>query len=137
MTPIGPDSQLDAPSERDEVGSTVRVLIVDDHAAFRALARELLQLHGFDVVGEACDGRSALDQTRRLVPGLVLLDIGLPDADGFAVAEQIASLEPAPMVVLISSRDSSVYRRRLNSSGVRGFLVKDELTAASLTALVR
>ncbi|MDQ4038907.1 MAG: response regulator transcription factor [Actinomycetota bacterium] len=114
----------------------VRVLVVDDHAPFRALARELLELDRFVVVGEAGNAADALDLARQLSPDLVLLDIGLPDADGFDVASRLAASDAAPMVVLISSRDSSAYRRRLASSPVRGFLPKDELSAAALAGLL-
>ncbi len=114
----------------------VRVLVVDDHPPFRALARELLEMDGFEVVGEAGNAAEALDVAARLAPDLVLLDIGLPGADGFEVARRLAGLEPAPMVVLISSRDSSAYRRRLASSPVRGFLPKGDLSAAALADLL-
>lgn len=67
------------------------VLIVDDHADFRAFARTLLQAEGYEVVGEAQDGASALAAARELEPGLVLLDVQLPDLDGFAVREQLAT----------------------------------------------
>ena len=74
------------PCEDGAVGPTV--LIVDDHADFRAFARTLLEAGGFEVVGEARDGASALVAARALKPGLVLLDIQLPDIDGFALCEQ-------------------------------------------------
>jgi CheY-like chemotaxis protein len=64
------------------------VLIVDDHAPFRAVARALLQLEGFEVVGEAADALSALEAVGRLRPDVVVLDIQLPDLDGFEVARQ-------------------------------------------------
>ena len=69
------------------VGTTV--LIVDDHRDFRAFARALLEAGGFEVVGEAIDGASALVAARALKPALVLLDVQLPDIDGFAVCEQL------------------------------------------------
>jgi DNA-binding NarL/FixJ family response regulator len=120
----------------DDRSMTVRVLIVDDHAPFRVLARELLELGGFQVVGDAADGAEAVELATRLSPDLVLLDIGLPDVDGFEVARLLARLEPAPHVVLISSRDRSAYRRRLVGSPVRGFLPKAELSAAAVTGLI-
>ena len=112
------------------------VLIVDDHPGFRSAARALLEADGFDVVGEAADGESGLAAAARLRPGLVLLDIQLPDLDGFAVAERLAGWEPAPAVVLVSSRDRSAYRRRLADSPARGFIAKSDLSGAAVAALV-
>lgn len=115
---------------------TVRTLMVDDHPGFRALARQLLELEDFQVVAEAGSGADALDLAARLTPDLVLLDIGLPDIDGFEVARRLAALQPAPLVVLISSRDRSAYRTRLAGSPVRGFLPKGELSAAAVANLI-
>jgi len=112
------------------------VLIVDDHPGFRSAVRALLEADGFDVVGEAADGESALAAAERLRPGLVLLDIQLPDLDGFAVAERITSSQPAPVVVLVSSRTASSYRRRLADSPALGFVAKSELSGAALSALL-
>ncbi len=112
------------------------VLIVDDHPGFRSAARALLEEDGFDVVGEAADGESGLAAAERLRPGLVLVDIQLPGLDGFAVAERLASSQSPPAVVLVSSRDSSAYRRRLADSPARGFIPKSDLSGAAVTALV-
>jgi DNA-binding NarL/FixJ family response regulator len=112
------------------------VLIVDDHAGFRSFARALLEAEGFDVVGEAEDGVSALAAMVRLRPHIVLLDIQLPDLDGFEVAERLARAVDPPAVVLVSTRDVSSYRRRLAGSPVRGFIPKDELSGSALSALV-
>jgi DNA-binding NarL/FixJ family response regulator len=114
----------------------VSVLIVDDHHAFRSFARTLLSAEGFVVVGEAEDGASALEETRRLRPDVVLLDVQLPDMNGFLVAERIAEVADPPQVVLISTRDASTYRRRLDSGLVRGFIAKAELSGPALSALV-
>jgi DNA-binding NarL/FixJ family response regulator len=111
------------------------VLIVDDHAEFRRLARELLEAEGFEVVGEATDGKSALTEVVRLRPALVLLDIQLPDVDGFEVAARLADGAHPPAVVLTSSRTASSYRRRLAESDVRGFIAKSELSGEALAAL--
>jgi DNA-binding NarL/FixJ family response regulator len=112
------------------------VLIVDDHAPFRALARALLQLEGFEVVGEAADARSALDAVERLRPSVVVLDVQLPDLDGFEVARRLAAAGDPPAIVLVSSRDSSSYRRRLADSPARGFIPKSDLSGAAVAALV-
>lgn len=111
------------------------VLIVDDHAGFRSFARALLEAEGLQVVGEAADGVSALELARALEPALVLLDVALPDLDGFAVCEALLENGPGPAVVLTSSRDVSAYRRRLERSGASGFIPKGELSGAALAAL--
>ena len=111
------------------------VLIVDDHADFRAYARALLEAAGYEVVGEAHDGASALAAARALRPGLVLLDVQLPDVDGFAVCERLAEDHGSAVVVLTSSRDAASFRRRLGDSRARGFIAKAELSGAGLAAL--
>jgi two-component system, NarL family, nitrate/nitrite response regulator NarL len=118
----------------DQVMTTI--LIVDDHAAFRVQARALLVAEGFSVIGEAVDGSSGLEAARTLKPDLVLLDIGLPDVEGFEVARKLAVTGPPPLVVLTSSREASEYGARLTSSRVLGFIPKDELSGAAIRALV-
>jgi DNA-binding NarL/FixJ family response regulator len=112
------------------------VLIVDDHAPFRATVRALLEVEGFQVVGEAADGRSALEEAARLRPQVVLLDVQLPDANGFEIAASLASSGDPPAVVLTSSRAASSYRRRLATSPARAFIPKSELSGEALAALV-
>jgi DNA-binding NarL/FixJ family response regulator len=112
------------------------VLIVDDHDGFRSFARALLQAEGFAIVGEAPDGVSALEAVARLQPDLVLLDVQLPDLDGFQVAERLAALDNPPSVVLVSTRDAAAYRRRLTDTPARGFIPKGELSGPALRALV-
>ncbi|HEV7810601.1 MAG TPA: response regulator transcription factor [Candidatus Limnocylindrales bacterium] len=112
------------------------ILIIDDHAPFRVQARVLLAADGFDVVGEAIDGASGLAAARALRPDLVLLDIGLPDVEGFEVARELALDGPPPLVVLTSSREASEYGPRLATSPALGFIPKDELSGAAVRALV-
>jgi DNA-binding NarL/FixJ family response regulator len=125
-----------APAACDDPYVEPTVLIVDDHAGFRSFARALLEAEGFDVVGEAEDGASAIVAIRRLRPHIVLLDIQLPDIDGFDVAERLARAGDPPAVVLVSTHDISSYRRRLARSSVRGFIPKSELSGNALSALV-
>lgn len=113
-----------------------RILVVDDHAEFRAVARTLLEAEGFEVVGEATDGADAVATAVRVAPDLVLLDVHLPDLDGFEVSRRLAGLAPAPVVVLTSSRPISDLRQRVAQSPVAGFLPKDALSGPALTALV-
>ena len=112
------------------------VLIVDDHEAFRESASALLAAEGFAVVGAARDGATALAEAERLRPDVILLDIQLPDVDGFAVAEQLAGAPDSPAVVFISSRDAAAYGARLEAATARGFIAKRELSGAALAALV-
>ena len=112
------------------------VLIVDDHAAFRVSARALLQAEGFEVVGEAADGAEAVQAATSLRPEIVLLDIQLPDLDGLAVAQQLATVPDGPAVVLISSRDAATYGPRLQATPARGFIPKSGLSGEALAALV-
>ena len=113
------------------------LLIVDDHADFRAGARALLEVDGFEVLGEAPDGESALEAARRLRPQVVLLDIQLPGIDGFEVADRLAAEVDPPMVVLTSSRAAEAFRDRLRAArSVRGFIAKSELSGECLSALL-
>ena len=113
-----------------------RVLVVDDHAGFRSCASELLQAEGFDVVGEAENGASALARAAELQPELVLLDIQLPDLDGFEVAERLLAANPELVIVLVSSRDRSSYGPLVEQSGARGFLTKSDLSGESIEGLL-
>lgn len=106
-----------------------RVLIVDDHEAFRVVARRMLEGAGFQVVGAVADGESALAQVDLLRPDVVLLDIQLPSLDGFFVAARLAERADAPAVVLTSSRDRDDYGPRIAESKVAGFIQKGELSA--------
>ncbi|MEA2421145.1 MAG: hypothetical protein QOF55_244 [Thermoleophilaceae bacterium] len=117
-------------------GTVQTVLIVDDHAGFRSLARRLLEAAGYDVVGEAEDGASAIELALGLRPAIVLLDVQLPDFDGFEVARRLADEGLAAATVLISTRDRTAYRRRLATSPVRGFIAKGELSGEALAELV-
>lgn len=108
------------------------VLIVDDHALFRARARTIMEAAGFDVIGEAENAASALAQVALLQPDVVILDIQLPDGDGFAVAEKLVDSVDPPAVVLISSRDALDFGSRLRNSHALGFIQKDDLSGAAL-----
>jgi DNA-binding NarL/FixJ family response regulator len=112
------------------------VLIVDDHPSFRASARTLLEAEGFSVVDEAADGAEALAKTKEFRPDVVLLDVQLPDLDGFEVARRLCSNGSAPAVVLVSSRDAADYGELIDTCGARGFVPKGELTGAALRALL-
>jgi len=115
----------------------VTLLIVDDHAGFRAMAREALDGRGFAVVGEAADGHGALRAVEELRPMVVLLDVRLPDLDGFEVAARLRSADSAPDVVLVSTREAADYGRRVLASGAIGFITKSRLSGDTLRATLR
>src|SRR5215208_1789317 len=96
------------------------ILVVDDHAPYRASARALLEAEGYDVIGEAADGASALAEVERLHPEIVLLDVQLPDIDGFEVAARLARGNSRSQIVLISSRAASDFGSLVDESGARG-----------------
>ncbi len=108
------------------------VLIVDDHNGFRVWAHAFLEAQGYRVVGEAADGAEAIIAVGRLCPDVVLLDVHLPDLDGFEVAHRIAEAAEAPAVVLISSRELVEFGQRVAESGVRGFISKADLSGETL-----
>lgn len=112
------------------------VLIVDDHAEFRASAGALLRADGWDVVGEAATGADGLRLAAELHPAVVLLDIALPDLDGFSIAASLAGRADPPHVVLVSSRDARAYGRRIALAPVRGFLPKQGLSGEALAGLL-
>ena len=112
------------------------MLIVDDHPSFRASARALLEAEGFDVIGEASTGESAVQACDELHPDVVLLDVQLPDRTGFEVASQLTGNGAAVNVVLVSSRDGSDYGTLVEESGASGFVPKAELSGARIAALL-
>jgi two-component system cell cycle response regulator DivK len=102
------------------------VLIVDDHAAFRASARALLQAEGFEVVGEAADGAGAVQAVAALRPAIVLLDIQLPDLDGEAALGRLRD-QPSTVgipVVALTAQAMAGDRERLLQAGFDGYLTK-------------
>jgi DNA-binding NarL/FixJ family response regulator len=112
------------------------VVIVDDHPSFRASARAILHAEGFEVVGEAEDGASGIAAAREFAPDVILLDVQLPDMDGFAVCRELQLNGGPPAVVLVSSRDAFDYGGLIEQSGARGFIPKAELDGTALADLL-
>ena len=112
------------------------VLVVDDDAAFRQLAARVLASWGHTVVGEAGTVAEALDRAAELTPDVALVDVGLPDGDGFSLAERLVAMPSKPRVVLISSDPDSAHGTGARAVGAAGFVPKDELLSESLRRLV-
>jgi DNA-binding NarL/FixJ family response regulator len=112
------------------------VLIVDDNERFRVRARRLLEEEGYAVVAEVADGAAALAAARRHRPGVVLLDIQLPDMSGMEVAERLTCWPDPPDIVLTSTHDQADFGERLSRCGARGFVPKAELSGDALAALL-
>jgi DNA-binding NarL/FixJ family response regulator len=112
------------------------VLIVDDHASFRAVARKVLEREGYEVVGAARDGAAALAAVDELRPDVVLLDVQMPGMDGFEVAARLHAAGDPPAIVMVSSRDSGDFGGLVGRSGARGFIPKHALTGPALAALL-
>jgi DNA-binding NarL/FixJ family response regulator len=112
------------------------ILIVDDHPDFRTEARRLLQREGFAVIGEVGTATDAQAAALALRPDVVLLDIGLPDGDGFGVALALRHAGLTCAIVLTSSRDAAVYGPLLSDAPVAGFIPKDELSGSAIAALL-
>lgn len=112
------------------------VLIVDDNASFRRGARRLLEAEGYQVVGEAADGAAGLLAARELEPEIVLLDVHLPDVDGFQVSTHLTRDPAGPAVVLTSSRDGAELGELVSRAGARGFVAKFDLCGPALRALL-
>jgi two-component system response regulator EvgA len=114
----------------------MKLLIVDDHASFRSVARKVLEHHGYVVVGEAADGESALEAVRELQPDVVLLDVQMPGIDGFEVATRLTAAGDSPAVVMVSSRDREEFGDLVETSGALGFIPKHDLSGPALAAIL-
>jgi DNA-binding NarL/FixJ family response regulator len=113
-----------------------RILVIDDNTAFRAAASRMLATDGFIVVAGAATGASGVQLAREHQPDVVIVDVQLPDTDGFDVAEQLAGLELALEVILTSSLDSSDLGALVTESSARGFIPKAELSARAIEDLL-
>jgi CheY-like chemotaxis protein len=112
------------------------VLVVDDDSAFRDLAARVLTGWGHVVVGEAGNVAEALERAAELRPQAALVDVGLPDGDGFTLTQRLVALPWAVRVVLISSDADRTSQRAAERAGARGFVAKDDLSGQELRNLL-
>jgi DNA-binding NarL/FixJ family response regulator len=109
-----------------------RVLIVDDDARFRALARALLEASGYAVVAEAADGEQALATALRVRPDAALVDVQLPDTDGFTLARRLADTHHGLRILLTSMDPTLAPRSAVTDSRAFAFVPKDDLAVTDL-----
>ena len=113
-----------------------RILIADDHEVVRRGIRALLEGHpGWEIIGEAEDGRGAVDRAKELKPDLVLIDIGMPKLNGLDAARQIVESCPLTRVLVLTIHDSEQVVRDVLAVGARGFLLKSDAGRDLVTAV--
>jgi CheY-like chemotaxis protein len=113
-----------------------RIVIVDDDPSFLATVRVLLEAEGFSVVGEALTGLDGVAVATRLDPDIVLVDVNLPDIDGFEVVERLAVRDGAPPVVLTSSRAATDFGNLIEASRARAYITKADITGKTLAGFL-
>jgi DNA-binding NarL/FixJ family response regulator len=114
----------------------LRILLADDHGLVRRGARALLQArHGWRVVGEAANGREAIEKAIDLKPDVAVVDIGMPELDGVEVARQIREAVPHTKVLVLTMHESDHMVRRALDAGARGYLLKSDLTECLVKAV--
>jgi DNA-binding NarL/FixJ family response regulator len=112
------------------------VLVIDDDAAFRDLVRRMISAEGLVVVGEADSVATAIAAAHELRPDAALVDVGLPDGDGIALARELASLPWRPHIVLTSTDPDAASPDDVRRSGAHAFVAKDQLPNVQLRRLL-
>ncbi|HSB69952.1 MAG TPA: response regulator transcription factor [Candidatus Methylomirabilis sp.] len=113
----------------------LRILLADDHPTVRQHVRALLEEEGYEVVGEAPDGRDAVQFARRLQPDLAILDVSMPRLNGFAAAEEILRETPQMRVLLLTVHAEPGYLQRAVRAGIRGYVLKSQMPDDLLAAI--
>ena len=114
----------------------LRILIADDHEVVRHGVRSLLQAHqGWEVCGEAADGRDAVAKASALKPDVVVMDIGMPNLNGLDAAREILREVPRAMVLILTIDESEQVMREVLNAGARGFLLKSDAGRELVTAV--
>ncbi|PYQ60946.1 MAG: DNA-binding response regulator [Acidobacteria bacterium] len=103
----------------------MRIVIADDHALFRDGLRSLLSTQGHDIVGEAKNGREAIDLARRLKPDLILMDVQMPEIDGLAATRTLTAELPDVKVIILTATEDDAKLFEAIKSGAQGYLLKN------------
>ncbi|GIU79798.1 MAG: DNA-binding response regulator [Bryobacteraceae bacterium] len=114
----------------------VRILLADDHSLVRQGFRRILESHpDFEIVGEAADGRQAVEMTEKLKPDVVVMDVAMPGLNGIDATRQICETSPRTRVLALSMHRDAVYVREILRAGARGYLLKDAIDADLVSAV--
>jgi DNA-binding NarL/FixJ family response regulator len=114
----------------------LRILVADDHELVRRGIRELLRARrGWTVVGQAANGREAVEKTGKLKPDVAILDISMPDLDGLTATRQIRDAAPTTQVVVLTMHESDQMVRRVLDAGALGYVLKSDLAAHLVKAV--
>jgi DNA-binding NarL/FixJ family response regulator len=116
--------------------NSIRVLLADDHEVVRKGVRALLESHpGYEVIGEAVDGRDAIEKAARLRPDVVILDVGMPDINGLEATRQIVNENPQTRVLILTIHDAQYMASEALRAGARGYVLKSDAGPELLLAL--
>jgi len=119
------------------MSNKIRVLLADDHAVVRQGFKMILAAQtDMEIVGEAGNGREAIDLAARLRPDVVVMDVAMPELNGIEATRRLTGLSPHTRVLALSMHKDSVYVREILRAGARGYLLKDSI-ASDLLAAVR
>jgi DNA-binding NarL/FixJ family response regulator len=114
----------------------LRILIADDHEVIRRGLSTLLQAHeGWEVCGEAKDGRETVEMAKQLKPDVVILDIGMPNLNGLAATRQLAQQNPQQKIIVLTITDSDQVIREALDAGARGFVLKSDAARDLVSAV--
>jgi len=114
----------------------LRILIADDHEVVRRGLCMLLQSHeGWEICGEATDGREAVEKAKQLKPDVVVLDIGMPNLNGLAATRQLSQQDPRCKIIVLTITDSDQVIREALDAGARGFVLKSDAARDLVTAI--
>jgi DNA-binding NarL/FixJ family response regulator len=113
-----------------------RILLADDHSLVRQGFRRILESHpDFEIIGEAADGRQAVEMTEKLKPDVVVMDVAMPGLNGIDATRQICESSPRTRVLALSMHRDAVYVREILRAGARGYLLKDAIDADLVSAV--
>ncbi len=115
----------------------LRILLADDHELVRRGIRGLLcARRGWKVVGEAANGREAVEKASKLKPDIAIVDISMPDLDGLQATRQIREIAPTTEVVVLTMHESDQMVRRVLEAGARGYVLKSDLAPHLVKAVI-